>query len=249
VNFSPAPILIRRDPGNPRRIPFQFIPTDGVTEAVSGSWAEATSLGRQHPIQQWTKGEQQTLTFEARFFSRSIVENIDDIVESLKRAVQADPDLGRPPLFDFQWGAFHDVVVVSSVGGLKRTALYPNGQLRDATVPITLRHYEKFDLILTDPDERDHGTLYLVAKTGDSWESLAGKLYRQPLLGELVRRQNPDKPFLQPGQLAVMPDPPDVRGLIVTPRSIPLERTADGIALRISMFARRRRSKFSTVIR
>jgi hypothetical protein len=246
--IAPTPILIRRDPGNPRRIPFQFIPQEGTTETVSASWAEASTLGRQHPIQQWTKGEQQTLSFEARFFSRHLLENIDEMVESLKRAVQLDPDLGRPPLFDFVWGSFHDVVVVSSVGGLHRAALHPDGSLRDATLAITLRHYEKFDLVLSNPDAKPTNTFYITVREGDSWESLARKLYRKPILGELVRRENPDKPFLQTGQLVTMPDSKNVKGLIVTPRSIPLERTAEGISLRISMFKRRHRTKASTVV-
>lgn len=246
--IAPTPILIRRDPGEPRRITFQFIPTEGTTETVSGTWSEATSLGRQHPIQQWTKGEQQTINFEAKFFSRHIAEDIDAIVESLKSAVQADPALGRPPLFDFIWGAFHDVVVVSSVGGLRRGSLRPDGRLREATLGITLRHYEPFDLIVTDPDAPPGDTFYLTTAKGDSWESLAGRLYRQPLLGELVRRANPGNPFLGPGLTVTMPDPANVRGLVVSPRSIPLERTVEGISLRIAMFNKRRRSKASRIV-
>jgi hypothetical protein len=245
----PRPILTRRDPGSPRRIVFEFSPDD-LTQEASSTWADVSSLGREHPVQQFVRGNLETITFTARLFARHQAENIRDTIEALKRSVKADRKLGRPPIFDFVWGlAVVDVVVVQSVGGVRITSIRPNGTVRDATLSITLRHYEPYTLAKTDPDARQRDTFYLRAGEGVSWESVARDHYGDALMGEFLRRLSPEMPFLRTGALVKVLKRERFDGLAVTPTSIPLRRTDDGIALRIASFARLGTSKPSVIVR
>lgn len=246
---TPRPILSRRDPGSPRRILFEFPPED-LSQGISSTWSETSSLGRNHPIQQFTKGDQETITFTARFFARHQFENVQDTINALKRAVKSDPSLGRPPIFDFVWGrAVNDTVVIQSVGGVKILSMRPDGTVRDASLTIALRHYEPYSLKQSDPNAKQQDTFYLKAAEGDSWESLAQRFYRSALKGDLLRRLRPDLPFLTTGTLVKMLKPERFDGIAITPSAIPLVRNGDGIALRIESFAARGASKKSVVVK
>ena len=247
----PPPVLIRRDSGQPNRVPLQFPPEQGVTHNVGADWAEGSTLGRDTPIQQWAKGQQETLTLEARFFGRHQFENIQRSVDALRKAVKSDPKLGRPPLWDFIWGSIvHETVVIASVGNLVYRSARWDGSLQDATVQLTLRKYVKFEIAKSDPDEREHNTFYVRAKRGDTYEAIAAARYGDPQIGELLRRQAPDKPFLSPDDEVMVLDEEKVRGVVINPVSIPLQRTAAGIAFRRDLFAARSgRIAQSTVIK
>jgi hypothetical protein len=97
----------------------------------------------------------------------------------------------------------------------------PDGTLRSAQFTLSLRRYEKFDLVLTDPNARQHDTFYRAVKQGDTWESLAKMRYGDALLGDLLRRLNPGAPFLKVGTTVKLLDPERFRDAVVTPASLP----------------------------
>jgi hypothetical protein len=246
---TPVPILRRLDPGGPAVIRLQFIPTAGVGHNVGSSWAEESSLGRSQPILQFTKGNNDQWQFDTLLFARHAKESITSLKNALLDACTKDDELGRPALYEFTWGELHDIVVLTDVGGARYTSMRPDGSLRSATFSLSFRHYEKFDLALTDPNARQHDTFYRTVKQGDTWESLAKMRYGDALLGDLLRRLNPGAPFLKAGTTAKLLDPERFQDAVVTPASIPLARSADGINMRRDLFAKRNVARYSTIIK
>lgn len=230
---------------------FQFPPSGDFTEdGVGSDYAEATSLNRPFPIRQFVKGKQRVYSFEAMLFADSVGSNIDKDVDALRRAATRDDDLGRPPIWEFFWGPINEVVVVDSVGGIKYGRLRPDGTFRDARFNLQLSVYNQFDIKLTDPDARPHDTVYYIAQDGDTWERIAARQYNSALLGDFLRRRYPSMPGAPtPGTILRLPDKAKMADLIVTPESIPLKRTAEGLALAREMFRLRGGVRTSLVVR
>jgi hypothetical protein len=245
----PVPILRRLDPGEPKVIRLQFIPLAGVGQNVGANWSEESSLGRAQPITQFTKGNADVWQFDTMLFAKHKKESITSLKNAILDAVARDDELGRPPLYEFTWGELSDIVVLTDVGGARYTSMRPDGTLRSATFTLSLRHYEKFDLELTDPNARQHDTFYRQVKQGDTWESLAKLRYGDALLGDLLRRRNPGAPFLRVGATVKLLDPERFRDALVTPASLPLARTREGIDARRDLFAKRNVAKYSTVVK
>ncbi len=103
-------------------------------------------------------------------------------------------------------------------------------QLRSATVDVQLRHYQPFDVKLST--EKPGNTFYHNAREGDTYELLGRLYFGNPLKGEFLRRMNPDKPWLEPGDEVYIPKPEYFRGYTPSPLSIPLRRTSYGLKAR-----------------
>lgn len=242
-----APVLVPLDPGF-NRIPFQFVPEE-LEEKVDTTWAEASALNREDPILQWSKGNLKSVTFQARLFAETGLDDITPILNKLKAAVQRDSKLKRPPIWTFVWGRVIDIqCVVASVGGIKYDILRSDGTVRGASCQISLHRYEPFDLKVSDPDARNKDTFYRVVREGDLWEHLAGRQYGDPRKGEFLRRLNPDQPTPVVGRTILMPDVEKLFDVVIAPDSLPLARTEAGIKLRREMFSLRARSRVSTIL-
>lgn len=230
-------------------IEFQFQPGN-PQETVGANWASATAMGRQHPILQYSHGEQQTFTFEARLFARDATENIEDKVQALKDSIAPLSSLKRPPRWDFTWGSViqHETVVVQSIGGIQYDQIRPDGTLRGAILNITLLVYRSVDVELSG--QPLPSTFYGVTKSGDQWEDIALREYGDPIMGDLLRRLNPSLPFpgMDPGKVVKLPPPLTLRDEIIEPNSQPLRRTADSLALRASLFESRSQARESVVL-
>jgi hypothetical protein len=246
--IAPRPVLIPVDPGY-SIIVFQFVPT-GLQEAWGSAFASASALGMPNPVLQFTRGEQKTVTFEARLFADNADVSVDVLLQRLKSAAQTDPLLRRPPIWVFSWGRQFDYqVVVESIGGIKYDTLRQDGSLRGVSLQITLKRYESFaPFVGSDPDAREHNTFYRAVQEGDLWETLAERQYGDPLLGEFVRRQNPSQPTPSLGTTVALPDREKIQDIPLAPDSIPLARTADGIAARRTIFNLRNVKKVSTIL-
>lgn len=243
----PVPVLVPMDPGF-KRIPFQFIP-GGLTYNVASNYAETSTLNRDNPILQFTRGALKTISLEVRLFAETSTRDVKPLLDELERACLRDPTLARPPIWVFVWGSVFDIqVVVESIGDVRYDTLRPDGTVHGVTLALSLKRYEAYDLKLTDPDARPKDTFYRQARQGETWESLAGRHYREPLWGEHLRRLNPglEAPVL--GSTVLLPDADKLRGTPITPQSFPLARTEAGIAFRRGLFAIRGRSKVSTIL-
>lgn len=249
INAPPLPVLTPLD-GSLNRAPieFQFQPLDS-SEDVGAAWASATGMNRDHPILQYSHGEQRGFNFSARLFAKDSEHTIDEVLALLKQATERDPELKRPPRFNFSWGSvINETVVVKSVGGIKYDSLRNDGSLRGATLQIQLLVYRFIDVELSGKPEPS--TFYGITKTGDQWEDIALREYGDPLMGELLRRINPAVifPGQQPGSIVRLPPASKLRGESIEPDSPPMRRTPEGMALRLKMFELRSKSRESTVL-
>lgn len=243
---TPKPLLIPVDRGF-TSIPFQF-PTNTLVKSVAGSWSESSSMNREDPILQFTRGEQKVITFEAMLFAETSKDDIKTTLDKLEAAVQRDPQLKRPPIWIFTWGSVFQVqCIVASIGGVKYDALRPDGTLRAATCNITLKRYEFFDVERTDPNAPPRNTFYRVAQENDTWETLAARHYGDAQLGELLRRLNPSQPSPTVGSTVLLPDKEKLTNVSISPDSIPLARTEKAIELKRDTFTLRGGARYSTV--
>lgn len=218
---------------------FQFTPTSFSMD-IGADYATATALNRQHPIMQWTKGKQKTITFEAKFYALTTDVNIDDVLTKLEAACSKVERLGRPPILIFTWGrVISEFVVIESLGNIIIDDLRPDGSHQGFLFRIALRRHDFFDLTLTDPDAPPHDSFTKVVRYGDTWESIALREYNEPIKGDLLRRRYPATPFLSPGQIVILPDRENIRGVKVLPESPPLARTDEQIKVREAIFAAR----------
>lgn len=266
-NLLPVPILIPHS-SNPTFpvIRFQFIPTN-FTQHVASTYAESTSLNRQNPILQFTKGELEVFTFDARLFSQHAFHEINSLLALLKHACERDEVLRRPPVWFFIWGsAVQETVVIDSIGGIKFDDLRPDGLLRGVTLTISLKKYVAYDIKLTDVNKAaPTGLLTKITKSNTFWEGLALKTYGDALMGTVLALTMRPKPINAgpsagttggtptatpiPGATYVMPSRDDMARKQLTPISPVLRPTPAAVKARADIFkTRNARTKQSSVI-
>lgn len=137
--------------------------------------------------------------------------------------------------------------VVSAVGGIVSSG--PGGGVRGADCTINLRAYNKYDLTYKE----EPSTRYHRARSGDYYELLAHREYGSPLLGDIVRKDHPDKQTLTEGDVVKLPSIGAIRGQTVKPTSIALQKSTGSKdtpqrRLRQSEFDRHDETYTSTVI-
>lgn len=258
VNAPPPPRLILLDTdlfdqgalAIPTEIQFRYVPQD-FTYDKGVNWGSSTGMNRDNPILQFSSGEQQQFTFGMRLFAQHSGENIDLQYKRLLESSEKDLKLKRPPRWQFIWGTFIDeTVVIKSLGGIKFGDIRPDGTLRDVSFSITLLFYRSVDVALVAED-RPADTFFVLTKSGDQWEDLALREYGDPILGEILRRRNPQLPFPgeAPGNIVKLPKIENIRNEAIEPDSIPLRRTTDGLALRLRVYEARSRPRESTILK
>lgn len=235
-------------------IEFQFQPERLMIQS-GNIWGEATAPGGAYPVIQFAGKRSERIRFRTRFWAETGIESIDANVKALEEATEPDDVHGRPPVWVFTWGDFLQVpVVIETIGGQRVESvrgglpLVGGAGLRSMSFNIVLRKYVPFDIVETDPGARPADTFHHRVRSGDTWEWIARTRYRAPLKGVLLRRRNPDKPLLTVGEIVDVPRPERLRGVVVTPDSIPLKRVAAAIEARAEVFTARGGSKRSTVI-
>jgi hypothetical protein len=245
--FGPPPpdpllCLLARDPGV-KDIWLQYCPGE-VKEDGGAVWAEGGGFSRQHPILAWARGELQVFTFEtvvnapSRLFGTH--EEMWEFVEQVKAAKEPIPDLGRPPIFTFQWGDLSfDKVIVASVGGIRYSRMQETAS--GSRYPyfvyfsVALKHFEPFSFDRSEPGKPPHQTMYIVARD-QHWEHFARRVYGDPSLGEILRRQNPGDSSPVSGKTYRCLEKAQIQGELIQPRSVPLARTPEAFAFRSALF-------------
>lgn len=208
-------------------------PAMNVTENIEADWAEQDTIGRDQPILQFVGGKLDTVTLELRVWAkhRGILgrglqgDDIEARVEQLRSLPRRDPDFGRPHVWLFSIGTqFSKRVVVRSVGNISYDRVRSDGSLRGATFSITFLRYEPFSATALAEGE----SLVTPARSGESYEHIAQRVLGDPILGEALRRRNPDRRVLAVNDLVHVPSRRILRDEInpLTPQSLPL-RTGD----------------------
>lgn len=123
--------------------------------------------------------------------------------------------------------------VVGAIGA----AVGGGGGVRGADCSITLRAYTKYDLSYKE----EPSTRYHRAQTGDYYELLAYREYKAPLLGDIIRKDHPDKQTLTEGDVVKLPSIGAIKGETVKPTSLALEKS---IGAKDTVQRRLRQSEF-----
>lgn len=228
----------------------QFGPVE-MSEEATTTYVEHTPLNRQHPITMWSHGDTVPLSFGARLYAVHAGDTIPaDKLAKLKEWVKRDPDLARPHLVALFVG---ERLMISratmTLTGIVYDEAHIDGSIRGVTFTVNLREHYEFTLDSAPPPE----TRYHRASTGDYYELLAWFEYRNPALGDVVRKRHPDKLLLTEGEIVKLPSAAAIRSEIIKPTSIPLRNTLkreDSVEKRLKqdVLDRNNRSMYSPIV-
>lgn len=230
-------------------------PLEKPIQNLGAHYESSFSMNRQEPISQWIHGIVHSWTFNTVLRAIDYTDDIRPKITYLQESVAKDDNLGRPPLYVWTWGSIEITCRIISIGGVQWD-MAPAGILgelpREVSFSITLEKYAPFDLEVTDPNSPFAAgltdTLYKDAKIGITYEAMALERYGEPLWGDLVRRRHPEIPYPLAGQVIALPEPENLLEENLEPEAAPLQRTAEGLAVRQELFELRGISKMSHVI-
>lgn len=232
----------------------QFEPVDGtLTKEVTTKYAEHVSLNRQNPIIQFLSGTADVVSFQARLFNGHLLDfTAEEQLTLLELWTKRDSFKGRPPIIEFWVGDAHlelTSAVIVSLSGITFGRPTFFGGLREVSLQINLKQYKEFNL----DDEESFETRFHRSRARDYYELLTEREYKNPLVGDVIRKRHPTKPNIQTGDLIKLPSFTAIRKDRVEQKSVPL-KTGTGRkdtaqrALRLRMFDLRNRPFVSHII-
>lgn len=228
----------------------QFSP-QATTENVTVNWAQQTALNRGNAILQFVNENNDTLSFQGRFFRDGVTDADPKAkLDQLKSWARINSNVRRPPVLQFYVGDGHVQmnVVITGITNIVYGRPDALGGLRDVSFQVGLLQFEPFSL----DDEGSTDTRYARAKDREYYELLAYEEYGNPLLGDYIRKLHPDQATLQDGDVVRLPSIEGVRNQRITQTSIPLQtgfgrRDTPQRSLRLFWFEKRSDPKVSHV--
>lgn len=198
----------------------QFDPEQGMERSLSPQLGTAVSAGSSLPHVQAVSGGLDVVRFDDVFRAQLSITDIRPQIDTLERLARVDPSIGRIPRIQLTWG---DLEITGFVSALttRITDYWWTGLPKACAFTIEITRAEELGLETGPAGE----TLYVVLGSGETFEELGRRYYGDPLLGELIRRQNPS---LADGEAAgdlvkvLEANHPAVAGVRVAPTSIPL---------------------------
>lgn len=230
----------------------QFEP-NSTTREVGGVWAEHTATSRQNSILQFLHGKLETLSVQVRLYARDILfNNVQDDLDKVVEWSQISKLVKRPPKLTFWLGDGHLTLgycILESVSGITYGTPTFFGGIRDVTLTMNLKAYTEFDITATEMGE----TRYHLARERDYYEMLCYREYRNPNMGDIIRKRHPTKPNLQTADIVKLPSANSLRREKVEQKSIALQtsygkKDTPQRALRLEMLELRNRTYVSHVI-
>lgn len=193
-------------------------PAQELTKTVGSRWSEKFALNRKNGILQFLHGETEVVSFTATFHKKHVLANIERDMISLERMALRDRMYGRPPILDFWVGdSFLSMRCIMEPVTISYERPGPLGDVRHATVAITLRKFSPFSVDETG----NFDTRYHPAKAGDYLELLAWAEYKQPILGVALAKRHPQIRLTPKiGEIVKLPSIEGLRKSIIEPASI-----------------------------
>jgi hypothetical protein len=206
------------------------------TENVTSNWEGHTSLNRSNTILQFLNGENDTLSFGARFYQDSVLgvpllgRGLIDLIagggspyeklQKLKSWARIDPSVRRPPILHFGIGDGHIQMtcVISALTDIAYGRPDFFGGFKDVSLTVDLLKFEPFSL----EDEGATETRYARTREREYYEMLAYIEYNNPLLGDIIRKDHPTKPSPKAGDIVKLPSIDGIRQRRVTQTSLAL---------------------------
>lgn len=222
---------------NSATIKGQFIPED-YTEHLATVWNDLEIPTRIEPLMQWAHGEAETTSFTTRLWAETMLDNVGDQIDAIRAAVIPLQAYGRPPLYWFQWGKLGYKVLVMSVGGIRFTELWPDGRVKGVQFQITLRRWnDTLTIKELDPTAPVTKSLHKPIVQYDTYESLAGRYYGDPMIGVLLRQESLVA-FPKPGSMVALADLTLYQNRLIEPVAYALGNSAAAKAARAQFRAR-----------
>lgn len=216
---------------------------ENVVEDVGAEWTSSTALNRQDPIDQFSHGLADNLSFASRFYR---LHRDDDgplqKLAMLKNWVRIDPSLRRPPIVEW-WmgdGLVRIQAKIMSIRGIRYGSMDQTGSVRDVIFTVELEKFVQFNI----EEEAETDTRYAHAAERDYYELLAAREYGTPTLGDVIRKLHPSRHGLTEGEVVKLPSIEGVRSKVVTQTSMPLSgaysrKETDQRTLRLEWFEKR----------
>src|SRR5512135_2082540 len=178
----------------------QFSVDELQLNTVGGVYSDITSVNQSHPVTQWIRGQLETVTLNSEFFAQHKDDEVTTRFGDLLKLTRRDDVFARPPVCIFSFGTKLKMqCFLEHVANIAFGPLRPDGTPQRIKFTLTLRNYTPNLQQPTDPATPPHQSLWRVAKTGDTYESIARREYGDALLGEFLRRQDTYRPALVEG--------------------------------------------------
>lgn len=239
---------------------------EGVTRDIGVSYSSVTSLNREDPIRMFVSRDAETIQFKMTLhkyfaqqglpvegpfgFEGTLGTNPADILETLEKWTRIDTNLRRPPILQLSFSNFYtETVTLDAISGLKYEGPDLAGAFRGCTAVLQFTRFTPFAIT----DKRETNTRFHRVVERQTYEDLARIEYRNPIYGDVIRKQNPTKQLLKTGDIIALPSIEAVSEAIIAPTSTTFKTAFRGRetpqrARRLEAMETRSRTKVSYVI-
>lgn len=182
--------LVALDPGVFLSFEGQYQPTGGAEEQADPVFAESLTAGSDRPAVQYVAGGRRTVRIRSTLSSGHQLDDIRLQLDTLIAMGRKDATLGRAPRVSLTWGELEIegfATVRHRIEGWWEVSGWPR------RVDYELEIVEAFELDLDGSGSASSGeTQHLILAEGETFEVLGLRHLGDPLLGELIRRENPE---------------------------------------------------------
>jgi nucleoid-associated protein YgaU len=202
-----AVLRIVRPAGRDEPIRLKFNPTEfQITK--NNTFAEIPIPGLQAPLLQYVRGGSEMLSVEALVdTSDTLLDVRAESVAPISELMRPDPKEHAPPIVVLSWGSTVFQGVLENLG-ITYLLFTPAGIPLRARLSLSLKQYyeakeqAKSPPLLSPTVEKSY-----VVRRGDSWQSIANAMYRDPDRWRELARANGvvDPRMLEPGRLLRVP--------------------------------------------
>lgn len=204
----------------------KFAPVN-LTGNVKPNYVSHTALSRTRAIRQFLNQSEDTLSFRVVMHDYdSITGSTETDLEMLKSWARPDELYGnKPPVLTFWVGQGWEMMdcVIDGLSDIQYEDPTILGSIRGVSLTVNLSAYAAFSLEGGGLFE----TRYHRAVVRDYYELLAYREYRNPMLGDAIRKRHSTKPNIQVGDVIKLPSVEAIRKEKAQPTSVAL-RTITG---------------------
>lgn len=181
--------------------PTEYSITRGAT------YAEIAVPGLAMPLQQFIRGDAQTLSMELFLDGSDERRSVKDRLDALRAFVTIDGHLHAPPVCEVAWGDTTFQGVVTTLA--ERFVLFgESGEILRARVTLTVKSFRPADVQAREINPRSPDrTKTRVVREGERLDMIAEAEYNDPTLWPIIARHNNiARPrFLRPGTVLEIP--------------------------------------------
>lgn len=221
---------------------------------VRNNWRHHTALSRARAVSQFINCEVDRISLPVLFYALSEIDGVTltNNIEKLIAWSKPTQALNRPAIITFYVGNgfFTRKCVIAGLSDVKFAEPTSTGQLRQVTLTIQLDSYAEFKI----DENSSYETRYHRARERDYYEMLTWREYKDPLIGDVIRKRHPESAQIIPGDIIKLPSIEAIQSDIVEPKSTTLmtsfgRKATAQRALRIDWFNRRNTKFVSHVVK